>query len=116
MPEPWETELDTVIGSVSRLDEALRAVPKDQAMLISNRLRSANRTIWNVVNSLEAHNLELLYDYHSMIRKAAELHEFDIADVWIEMAGAGALKINHKVMLDVLRRLGVNPDQYREEE
>lgn len=112
MAEPWEDALDAALGSINRLDEALRALPKDKAGETGTRLRQANRTVWNLVNQLEAHQVEHLYDIHAMLRELAKRNQLDLPDLWIELVQGGALKINTKTLIETARKKGIKPEDY----
>ena len=117
MAADWQEDLDAVLGSVERLDKSLRGLPRAEAGAIARRLRGANSRLWRYINELEAHHVEHLYDIHAMVRAMAErIDPFDIPELWITLNESGALKMNPKAIIEQARKVGVNPDDYREEE
>jgi hypothetical protein len=113
MPDPWQDDLDSVLGGVARLNDTLKGLPKDQAGQISTRLRDANRQVWSMVNALEAHQVEHLYDTHAMLRAvAAKTDQLDLAELWVSLIQSGVLKLAPKALIEFARKRGVNPDKY----
>lgn len=111
-PPAWREPLDRVLGGIETLDDTLRAMPGHDAMGVSRQLRTANRKLWSITNSLEAAHTVYLYDTYSMLRAMASNAMLDMAELWVALVESGVLTINHRKLVELAPRHGVNPEDY----
>lgn len=112
---PFQDPLDKLRSAADELDKVLVHVPGSQLSEISGVLRGVNRQLWRMIDQLEAGRVAYLYDTYGLIRRVAEASGVDHIDAWIELAEAGVVKLNHKELLKLGEKRGIDVTEYMEE-
>ena len=115
--EPWRQHLDTALSAIDSLSNTMRAVPAAELGPIAGQLRGANRTLWRLIDQLEAHRTSYIYDINSLLRKVAEGEQYDgsLVEVWLDLVQSNALRINDKELMKIAERRGIDVTEYMKE-
>lgn len=108
----WRQHLDDVLSAIHRLDETAIAITQSEAGEIAKTLRGLNRTVWGIINTLEAGHLEHLYNVNGMIADMAKLQHITQGEAWLELTESGALSVRTGKLIQSARKLGLNPEEY----
>lgn len=95
-----------------RLSDSLREIDRKDAEATARRLRSANATIWRMVNELEASHQEFLWNVGALIAAIEEAHDEDdleMASIFVQLANDGVLKVAVKRLIAVAEHYGLDP-------
>lgn len=111
-PPTWRDHLDAAMGAVMRLDQTAIKISQSEAGEIAKVLRSLNRQIWGIVNTLEAGHLEHLYNVDGLIRDIARLERISVGEAWIELTESGALSVRTAALIRSASKLGLKVEDY----
>lgn len=111
--DPWQAPLDTLRSAASQLDETLVHVEGPDLSAVIGVLRATNRTLWRMIDQLEAGRVAYLYDVAGLLRQVYE-DNIDHTSNWMELAENGVLTLNHKELLKLAAKRGIDVSDYLE--
>lgn len=111
--QPWSKPLDVLRSTTAELDANLNSVPAHELGDIAAVLRGVNRQIWKMIDTLEAGRVKYLYDVAALVRATAD-DRLDPVDNWLELVENDVFKINHKELLRLAGKRGIDVAEYLE--